>query len=96
MPYRVAAGVLRRLLPVESGKSHETLRCQTLKAGLQLHEATRPQPATAASAITVSVDSTFVRSCHSDERHFEVRVGNVETSAGQRQVFGAATPTSPR
>jgi hypothetical protein len=89
MPYRVAAGVLRHLLPVESGKNHETLRSHTLKAGLQLHDAARPQPVTAASAITVSVDSTFVRSCHSDERHFEVRVGNVETSAGQRQVFGA-------
>ncbi len=41
------------------------------------------------SAITVTVDSTFIRGCHTGERHLEVRVGNVETSGGGRQVFGA-------
>ena len=40
-------------------------------------------------AITVTVDSTFIRSCQDGERHLEVRVGNVETAAGGRQVFGA-------
>ncbi|MBV8520652.1 MAG: hypothetical protein JOY71_00695 [Acetobacteraceae bacterium] len=89
MPYRVAAGVLGYLLPVEAGKNHETLRSHILKTGQQLREAAAVQPLTAASAITITVDSTFVRSCHSGERHFEVRVGNVETSAGRRQVFGA-------
>ena len=44
----------------------------------------RPSP-----AITVSLDSTFIRSCHEGERHLEVRVGNAETAAGDRQVFGA-------
>ena len=89
MPYRVAAGVLAHLLPVEAGKNHETLRGHTLKTGRQLRDAAGIQPSTATSAVTVTLDSTFVRSCHSGERHFEVRVGNVETSAGQRQVFGA-------
>ena len=40
-----------------------------------------------ASAITVTVDSTFIRGCHAGERHLEVRVGNVETATGGRQVF---------
>jgi hypothetical protein len=35
------------------------------------------------------LDSTFIRSCEEDERHLEVRVGNVETASGGRQVFGA-------
>ena len=37
----------------------------------------------------VTLDSTFIRSCAEGERHVEVRVGNVETEAGGRQVFGA-------
>ena len=40
-------------------------------------------------AVTVTVDSTFIRSREDGERQFEVRVGNVETKAGGRQVFGA-------
>ena len=47
------------------------------------------KPEIAASSITVSLDSTFIRSCKDDERHLEVRAGNVETAAGGRQVFGA-------
>jgi hypothetical protein len=45
------------------------------------------------SAITVTVDSRFIRGCHNGERHLEVRVGNVETSDGGRQMFGAAAKT---
>jgi hypothetical protein len=37
----------------------------------------------------VTLDSTFIRSREDGERHLEVRVGNVETKAGGRQVFGA-------
>ena len=37
----------------------------------------------------VTLDSTFIRSCEKAERHLEVRVGNVETKFGGRQVFGA-------
>jgi hypothetical protein len=89
MPYRVAAGLLAHLLPVEAGKSPETLRGHTLKAGEQLRDAATVKPAAGASAITVTLDSTFIRGCHDGERHLEVRVGNVETSGGGRQVFGA-------
>ena len=42
-----------------------------------------------AAAITVSLDSTFIRSREEGERHLAVRVGNVETAGGVRQVFGA-------
>src|SRR5690242_3153472 len=92
MPYRVAASVLQHLLPVEAGKSPETLRGHTLKAGEQLRDAA-VKPAPPASSVTVTVDSTFIRSCHDGERHLEVRVGNVETAAGGRQVFAAVART---
>jgi hypothetical protein len=49
-----------------------------------------PRAAASASAITLSLDSTFIRSCHEGERHLEVRVGNAEMpEGGSRQVFGA-------
>jgi hypothetical protein len=83
MPYRVAAGVLAHLLPVEAGKSPEILRSYTLKI-----DAAAVKPAAAASAITITLDATFIRSCHDGERHLEVRVGNVEMFDGGRQVFG--------
>jgi hypothetical protein len=100
MSYRFAAGVLQHLLPIDAGRSPETLRNHTLRIGEQLGTATADQPTTAAAAaITVSVDSTFIRSREEGERHLEVRVGNVETASGGRQVFGAVaklTPTSRR
>ncbi|HTW70198.1 MAG TPA: hypothetical protein VME47_09950 [Acetobacteraceae bacterium] len=43
-----------------------------------------------AAAITVSLDPTFIRSREEGERHLEVCVGNVETTAGGRQVFAVA------
>ena len=80
MSYRVAADVLQHLLPIDAGRSPETLRHHTLRIGEQLGAATADQPTTAAAAaITVSVDSTFIRSREEGERHLEVRVGNVET-----------------
>jgi hypothetical protein len=39
MPFRVAADVLRHLLPAEVGMSPETLRAHTLKIGEQLCQA---------------------------------------------------------
>jgi len=92
MTYRVAAGVLAHLLPVAAGTSPETLRGHTLKIGEELREAAAVEPVAAAlptPAIALSLDSTFIRSCHEGERHLEVRVGNAETPGGGRQVFGA-------
>jgi hypothetical protein len=100
LTYRVAAGVLAHLLPVAAGTaagtSHETLRCRTLELGEQLRRAATAMPeprstaAAPASAITLSLDSTFIRSCHAGERHLEERVGNAEApEGGGRQVFGA-------
>src|SRR4051812_42944097 len=86
-----AAGVLQQLLPLDAGP--ETLRAQTLKVGEDLRDAAPAEPATAAAAITVSVDSTFIRSCEAGPRHLEVRLGNVETPDGARQVFAAVART---
>jgi hypothetical protein len=52
MPYRVAAGVLEYLLPIDAGSAPETLRACTLKVGLVDTAATNP--ATAASSITLT------------------------------------------
>jgi hypothetical protein len=89
MAYRVAADVLVHLLPIDAGKNPETLRSHTLQVGDQLGDAAAVQPVATVAAITVSLDSTFIRSRDEGERHLEVRVGNVETSAGGRQVFAA-------
>jgi hypothetical protein len=89
MPYRVAADVLAQMFAVGAGNDAETLRCHTLTIGERLRDQATVQPDTAAAAIAVTVDSTFIRSCEEGERHLEVRVGNVETEAGGRQVFAA-------
>jgi hypothetical protein len=89
MSYRTAAGVLEQMFPVDAGKVHETLRRHTLRTGEALRNCTPAKPGTAAPAIMVSLDSTFIRSCADGERHLEVRVGNVETPSGGRQVIGA-------
>ena len=89
MTYRTAADVLAQMFPVDAGKHHATLRRHTLKVGEALGECAAIRPQAAASAIVVTLDSTFIRSCKDGERHLEVRVGNVETPSGGRQVFGA-------
>ena len=43
MPYRVAAGVLGHLLPVEAGKNRDTLRSHTLEIGERLRDAAAGQ-----------------------------------------------------
>jgi len=94
MTYRTAADVLEQMLPVGAGTHHETLRRHTLKVGEALGECAMIRPETAASAIVVTLDSTFIRSCADGERHLEVRVGNVETPINTRQVFGAVAKSS--
>jgi hypothetical protein len=91
MPFRVAADLLQHLLPIDAGRSPETLRSHTLEVGKRLGDAATEKPPTAAAAITISLDSTFIRSREEDERHLEVRVGNVEMVDGSRRVFGAVT-----
>jgi hypothetical protein len=89
MTYRTAADLLGQMFPVDAGEHPETLRRHTLKVGAALGNCAVARPETAASAIVVTLDSTFIRSCADGERHLEVRVGNVETKSGGRQVFGA-------
>jgi len=93
MPYRVAAGVLEQFLPVDAGIDPETLRGHTLKRGADLVNTAATEPTVDAAAITLTVDSTFIRSCEDGQRHLEVRLGNVETSTGARQVFAAVAKT---
>ena len=81
--------MLAEMLPLDTGKSHETVRRHTLQAGEALQNRAAPKLETEASAIDTSLDSTFIRSCEDGERHLEVVVGNVETAAGGRRVFGA-------
>ena len=90
MPYRTAAEVLGQVFPVDAGADPETLRRHTFKIAEALPaQVTMKPPPTGAEAIVVTLDSTFIRSCEDGERHLEVRIGNVETETGGRQVFGA-------
>jgi len=90
MTYRTAADVLEQMFPVDAGTHHETLRRHTLKVGEALGDYVATiRPETAASAIVMTLDATFIRTCAEGERHLEVRVGNVETASGGRQAFGA-------
>jgi hypothetical protein len=91
LTYRTAAALLGQLFPVDAGQDPESLRRHTFKAAENLPVTVRP--ATPAEAIVVTLDSTFVRSCEAGERHLEVRIGNVETATGCRQVFGAVAKT---
>jgi hypothetical protein len=89
MTYRTASDLMEQMFPVGAGKDKETMRRRTLRAGAALRDCATVKPDTATPAIAVTLDSTFIRSCEDGERHLEVRVGNVETATGGRQVFGA-------
>lgn len=89
LPYRGAAELLQHLLPVEGGRSAKTFRSHTLALGERLGQAAAMRPPAEAAAITVTLDSTFIRGRDDPDRHLEVRVGNVENATGQRQVLGA-------
>ena len=93
MPYRMAADVLKQVFPVDAGKDPETVRRRTLKVGATLRIDAVARPELSAAAVAVTLDSTFIRSCEDGERHLEVRVGNIESETGGRQVFGAVAKT---
>lgn len=96
MSYRSAAAVMKALLPVQAGARPESLRNHTLKAGEELRNSPAIPPSMAQAEISISLDSTFVRSCEPGERHLEVQVGNVETGVGTRRVFAAVTKTDTK
>ena len=89
MTYRPAADLLGQLFPVDAAKHHETLRRHALKVGETRGYCVTAGPETTVPSVVVTLDSTFIRSCENGERHLEVRIGNVETESGGRQVFGA-------
>ena len=55
MTFRVAADVLGHLLPIDAGKSPETLRGHTLRVGERLSDAAADQPTAARRAIAFGV-----------------------------------------
>jgi hypothetical protein len=65
------------------------LRRHTVQLGKRLGDAAAEKAPIAAPAITISSDSTFTRSRDDGECHLEVRISNVETVDGGRQVLGA-------
>jgi len=93
MTYRVAADLLEQMFPIDAGTDPETLHRHTLRVGKAVADRAAIRLETSAPAITVTLDSTMIRSCEDGERHLEVRVGNVETKSGARQVFGAVAKT---
>ena len=91
---RVSADLLEHMFPVDAGIDPRTLRRHPTKLARRLLIVSRSglrqqRQQQQHAAITVTVDSTFIRSREDGERRFEVRVGNVEKKAGGRQVFGA-------
>jgi hypothetical protein len=77
------------MFPVDAARHPETVRRHALKVGETLGECATTRPEVAASAVVVTLDSTFIRSCEQEQRHLEVRVGNVEAASGGRPVFGS-------
>jgi len=73
MTYRVGADLLEHMFPVDAGIDPRTLRCHTLKAGAALANRAAIRPPAVAPAMTVTVDSTFIRSREDGERQFELR-----------------------
>src|SRR5947209_17434483 len=90
LTYRTAAALLGQMFPVDAGQDPETLRRHTFQIAktLSMASAAAAPVSVDAGAIIVTLDSTFIRSCEDGERHLEVRIGNVETESGRRQVFG--------
>jgi hypothetical protein len=91
LPYRAASELLQLLLPVDMGTSAETFRSHTLALGKRLSQTDAIPPTVMSTAITVTLDSTFVRGRDDADRKLEVRVGNIENTAGQQRVLGAVT-----
>src|SRR3954447_6599264 len=91
LTYRTAAALLGQIFPVDAGQDPETLHRHTFKIAqtLAMTSAAEAPVSVDAKAIVVTLDSTFIRSCEDGGRHLEVRIGNVETESGGRQVFGA-------
>jgi hypothetical protein len=76
--YRVAVNPMTRLVLVDAEISSETLRADTLRVDYSFCAAVAVKPP----------DAAFILSCYDGDRHLKVRVGNVETSEGRRQVSG--------
>jgi hypothetical protein len=93
MTYRAAAALLGQMFPVNAGGIPRRCAVIFFKVAEQLSmQATTKTPVNT-KAIVVTLDSTFIRGCEDGERHRGVRIGDVETVIGSRQVFGAVAKT---
>jgi len=100
MPYRVAAGVPGAIfLPVAAGKNPETLaRAIRSKSGEQTSRRRRGQgrrPAACRRSPSPWMQ-TFIRSCHDDQPHLQVRVGKRSrhpTGGGRSSPLSARADT---
>src|SRR4051812_45925242 len=74
LTYRTAAALLEQMFPVDAGQDPEMLRRHTFKVAeaLPMASAAAAPVSIDATAIVVSLDSTFIRSCADGERHLEV------------------------
>jgi hypothetical protein len=93
MTYRTASALLGQIFPVDADTDPETLRRHTFTVAEELPMRATTNTPVNTEAIVVTLDSTFVRGCEDGERHHQVRIGNVETATGSRQVFGAVAKT---
>ena len=87
MSYPVAADLLEQMFPIDAGTDPETLRRHTLKVGAALADRAVIRPETAASAIAITLDSTFIRSCEDGERHLEGAGGQCRNKVGTPSGF---------
>lgn len=95
MPYRVAADVLEHLLPIDAGSDPETLRACTLKAGEELRSAAPVEPAVAASSITLTLNSTFIRRCEDGQTTDTELTAFTDGCSGLRSILVNAGVTDP-
>ena len=91
MSYRKARAFLGMTLPVSTGLAPGTVRAHTFRAGLRLAQRHAVAKCEARSeALTLGLDTAFIRSCSSENgRHLAVVVGEVTTAGGDSRVFAA-------
>jgi len=87
MTYRTAPDLPEQMFWVDAAKPPETVHRHALKVGEALGDCGTTRPEVTVSAVVVTLDSTFIRSCEQEEGGLEVRVGDVETESGGWEAF---------
>ena len=87
MTYRMSADLLKHIFSVDAGLDLRTLRRHTLKAAAALADRAAISPPAAVLAVTVTVDTTFIRSREEGERRFEVKDWQCRNGSRRRSGF---------